>query len=625
MKIAAYQFYIFWAILKSKFYNFMIQKSIAVLSVFICVHLWTIPFFAQSKKFEPSEKSWKFADKQLKKMTLEEKVGSLIHVGINAQFANIDSDFYQNIRRQVVENKVGGIVVFGAPVYDTAVLINRMQSEAKTPLLISVDAETGIGMRFENTTIFPWAMAVGATGNPEFARRIGVITGREARAMGIYQVYSPVVDVNNNANNPVINVRSYGENPEAVGQFGAAMLQGIQSANVIATAKHFPGHGDTSVDSHSGLPMIDLSRERFEKVELVPFRNAINAGVVSIMIAHISLPQFDNEQIQPLKNPVIPIYSESIEIPKDSATIPATLSKKVQTDLLRNQMNFQGLIVSDAMDMSGLTLYIGQEEAAIRAIEAGTDLLEKPASPEAMIRGIVGAVKGGRLTEERINKSARKLLAWKHQLGLFKQKITPLDQIDKIVSNKEVRDLADEIGSKAITLVKDDGNNLPLAKDKRIFVLAVTNGPDIAFVANTLTRTLRQNGYKFEFVALDERSTDIEQINALERANKADIIIAALYGRVRSGAKNSGILPKSGANVLQKILDSNKPLINLSFGNPYLLLNYPAMKTYVVSYGDMPSLQKATANAITGNQDFSGKLPITIGDYPRGTGLSLKK
>jgi beta-N-acetylhexosaminidase len=603
----------------------MIYKFTAFLSVFICVHLWTIPFLAQTKKFDPSEKSWKFADKQLKKMTLEERVGSLIHVGINARFANVDSEFYQDIRRQVVENKVGGVLFFGAPVYDTAVLINRLQAEAKIPLLISADAETGIGMRFENTTIFPWAMAVGATGNPEYARKIGVITGREARAMGIHHVYAPVVDVNNNANNPVINVRSYGENPEDVGNFGAAMAQGIQSSNAIATVKHFPGHGDTAVDSHSGLPIIDLPRERFDKVELVPFRKAIEAGVASVMIAHISLPQFDNEQIFPLKNPVLPIYSESVELPKDAATIPATLSKKVQTDLLRNEMKFNGLIVSDALDMSGLTLYMGQEEAGVRAIEAGTDILEKPANPDVMIRGIVNAVKSGRLTEARINESARKLLAWKHQLGLFKQKITPIDKIDRVVSSKEVRELADEVGRQAITLVKDEGNNLPLAKDKKIFVLAVTNGPDINFVSNTLTRTLRQNGYKFEFAALDERSTETEQLNALGKAIKSDVIVAALYGRVRSGARNSGVLPQSGANVLEKILASDKPLINLSFGNPYLLLSYPQMKTYVVSYGDMSSLQKATANAISGNQDFYGKLPITVGSYPRGTGLSLKK
>jgi beta-N-acetylhexosaminidase len=580
---------------------------------------------APAKKFEPADKSWKFADKQLKKMSLEEKVGSLIHVGINAQFTNRDSDFYLNLKRQVTENKIGGIVLFGAPVYDTTILVNRLQAETKIPLLISVDAETGIGMRFDHTTNFPWAMAVGATGNPEYARKIGVITAREARAMGIHQVYSPVVDVNNNAGNPVINVRSYGENAEDVGRFGSAMIEGVQSGNVIATAKHFPGHGDTAVDSHSGLPIIDLSRERFDQVELVPFRKAIEAGVASIMIAHISLPQFDNEQIQPLKNPVLPAYSQEVDLPKDSATVPATLSKKVQTDLLRNQLGFQGLIVSDAMDMSGLTLYIGQEEAAVRALEAGTDLLEKPANAEAMIRGIVGAVKSGRMSEERINHSARKLLAWKHQLGLFKQKITPIDEIDKIVSNKEVRDLAEEIAKQAVTLVKDQAGNLPIQKNKKIFVLAITNGPDISFVGTAFTRALRQNEIKFDFAALDERSTETEQKRAFDRAQNAEVVIAALYGRVRTGARNSGSLPAAGVNVLQKLLAQDKPLVGLSFGNPYLLRDYPNLKTYVVSYGDMPSLQRATANAILGNQDFYGKLPITVGSYPRGTGLSLKK
>jgi beta-N-acetylhexosaminidase len=292
---------------------------------------------------------------------------------------------------------------------------------------------------------------------------------------------------------------------------------------------------------------------------------------------------------------------------------------------LRNQLGFQGLIVSDAMDMSGLTLYIGQEEAAVRALEAGTDLLEKPANAEAMIRGIIGAVKSGRLSEDRINQSARKLLAWKHQLGLFKQKITPVDEIDKIVSNKEVRDLAEEIGQRAVTLVKDEAGNLPIQKNKKIFVLAITNGPDISFVGTAFTRSLRQNEIKFDFAALDERSTETEQKRAFERAQNAEVVIAALYGRVRTGARNSGSLPAAGVNVLQKLLAQDKPLVGLSFGNPYLLRDYPNMKTYVVSYGDMPSLQRATANAILGNQDFYGKLPITVGNYPRGTGLSLKK
>src|SRR5215213_5168274 len=199
------------------------------------------------QNFEPSNKAWKWADKQMREMSVEEKVGQLVHVGVNARFANQDSEYFKELKRQVVDNKIGGIIFFGAPIYETTHLINRMQGLAKVPLLMSLDAETGIGMRFEDAVNFPWAMAVAATGNPEYARHVGVITGREARAIGIQHVYAPVLDVNNNPDNPVINVRSFGEDPETVAKFGTAFIQGIQSQNVIATAKHFPGHGDTNV------------------------------------------------------------------------------------------------------------------------------------------------------------------------------------------------------------------------------------------------------------------------------------------------------------------------------------------------------------------------------------------
>jgi beta-glucosidase-like glycosyl hydrolase len=262
------------------------------------------------------------SDKLLKKMSVEEKVGQLVHVGINARFANQNSSYFKELRRQVVDNKIGGIIFFGAPIYETTILANRMQEAAEVPLLMSLDAETGIGMRFEDATNFPWAMAVAATGNPEYARRMGVITGREAKAIGIQHVYAPVLDVNNNADNPVINVRSFSEDPETVARFGTAFIQGIQSQNVIATAKHFPGHGDTNVDSHRGLPIIDHSRESLEKTELVPFRAAIKAGVASIMIAHIALPQIDGEEIKPLKEYRGGDAEAGAEIVKEKATVP---------------------------------------------------------------------------------------------------------------------------------------------------------------------------------------------------------------------------------------------------------------------------------------------------------------
>src|SRR5688572_25143638 len=399
-------------------------------------------------RLAPSEKSWKAADKRLKKMTVDEKVGQLVHVGINARFANQENWFFKDLKRHVVENKVGGIIFFGAPIYETVHLANRMQEVAATPLLMSLDAETGIGMRFEDATNFPWAMAVTATGDPEFARRMGVITGREARAIGIQHVYSPVLDVNNNADNPVINVRSFGEDPDDVARFGIAFAQGVQSQKVIATAKHFPGHGDTAVDSHRGLPIIDLPRQRFNSVELVPFKRAIDAGIGAVMIAHIALPQIDNEQVKPLKEYKGGDAEAGSEIVSDSAFIPATLSAKVQTDLLRKEMGFKGLIVSDAMSMSGLTIYFTQEEAGVRAFLAGTDILETPENVDEMLRGLKAAVASGRIPMSRLDESVTRQIAWKYELGLFKDRITPLDQIDRLVSSPDVTALTDEIANK---------------------------------------------------------------------------------------------------------------------------------------------------------------------------------
>ncbi len=360
-----------------------------------------------SNQFKPNEKAFKWADKQLEKMSLDEKIGQMVHVGVNAEFMNQDSAAFRELKRQVTENHVGGIIVFVGGVYDTVHLMNRMQESAKIPLLISADFETGVAMRFPDTINFPWNMAVAATGNPEFAKREGEIVAKEARAVGVHWDFAPVVDVNNNAENPVINVRSYGENPQEVGKFATAFMNGLQSGNVLATAKHFPGHGDTAVDSHRGLPVIDFSRERLEKTEFVPFRELINNGIGSVMISHISMPQLDSEQVKPLKVSEKPAYADS-EIITEAATVPATLSKNIVTNILKNDMKFNGLVVTDAMDMSGLTLYFNQDEAAVRAVIAGNDVLLKPSNGDAPIRGLREAVKSGRISEERINESVRK-------------------------------------------------------------------------------------------------------------------------------------------------------------------------------------------------------------------------
>jgi beta-N-acetylhexosaminidase len=542
---------------------------------------------------------------------------------------NQDSEAFKALRHQVVDNHVGGIILFRGPVYESVVIVNRMQQLAKQPLLISADLEAGAGMRFDDTVNFPWNMAIGATGDPSYARRAGEVTGREARALGVQQIYAPVADVNNNAANPVINVRSYGEDPAQVAKFVAAFVDGAQSAGVIATAKHFPGHGDTAVDSHRGLPEIDVTRERLNAVELVPFRAAVSAGVGAVMDGHIALPRIDSTVITPLprEQKVKAVETdEASEIVVEKGTMPTTLSPIVN-NILRNDLQFDGLIVTDAMSMSGLTLYFTQEEASVRALEAGADQLLKPADPDASFRGVLNAVKNGRLTQQRIDQSARKILAAKYDLGLVQQRITPIDEIDRLVAGNQVESLGNEIASHAMTLVRNDANLLPLklTSTTKVFNLAITNGDDRSFVTQSFVGEMNRGGVKMDTIVLDDRSSDAEVQKAIEAASRADLVIVSMYGRVRSGQAGSVALPKPGARALNTLLERQVPLAGISFGNPYLLMNFPKLPAYLVAYGDMPSLQRSAANALLGKNDVTGRLPISLpGLYPLGAGIQLK-
>ena len=508
-------------------------------------------------------------------------------------------------------------------------ICNRMQELAKHPLLISADLEAGAGMRFDDTVNFPWNMAIAATGNPDYARRAGELTGREARAMGIQQIYAPVSDVNNNAANPVINVRSYGEDPNDVARFVAAFVEGAQKAGVIATAKHFPGHGDTATDSHRGLPEIDVTRERLNSVELVPFRAAVDAGVGAVMTGHIGLPLIDSTEIKPLPKTVkmkAMDTTDEAEIVSAKGTMPTTLSP-VMNGILRNDLHFDGLIVTDAMSMSGLTLYFTQEEASVRALEAGADLLLKPADPDASLRGVREAVKKGRLTEQRIDQSARKILAAKFDLGLVQQRITDLGAIDREVAGKRANDLADDIAQNAITLVRNDAKLLPLklTPATRVFNLAITNGDDRAFIAQPFMGAMSRGGIKMDTVVLDDRSSDTEVAKTIDKAARADVVIVSMYGRVRTGQARSVALPDPGAKALNELTSRNAKLVGISFGNPYILMSFPNLQTYIVAYGDMPSLQEESAQTLLGQTEFKGRLPISLpGLYPRGTGIQLK-
>ncbi len=589
----------------------------------------TDKFSSKPYSRHPSDAALKWADKELQRMSLEEKIGQLLAVGLNATYLNQDSEAFKDLRHQVVDNHVGGIVLFHGPVYESVMLVNRMQQLAKTPLLISADLEAGAGMRFDDTVNFPWNMAVGATANPDYARRQGEVTAREARALGVQQIYAPVADVNNNAANPVINVRSYGEDPVAVAKLVAAFVSGAQRGGVIATAKHFPGHGDTATDSHRGLPEIRVTRERLNSVELVPFRAAVNAGVGAVMDGHIGLPLIDPTSITPLPRDVKlkPIETDDAgEIVTEKGTMPTTLSP-VMNKILRNELGFDGLIVSDAMSMSGLTLYFTQEVASVRALEAGADLLLKPADTDAAFRGVRDAVEHGRLTEQRIEESARKVLAAKYDLGLAQQRLTPLDEIDRIVGGKETLELADEIAAHAITLVRNDAGLLPLnlPPTSMVLNLAITNGDDRSFITQPFVSALARAGRKVTTIVLDDRSSEVEVKKALDLAGRANLVIASLYGRVRSGQARSVALPEPGAKVLAALIDRQTPIVAISFGNPYLLGSFPKLQTYLVAYGDMQSLQEASAAALLGQSDITGRLPISLpGLYPRGTGIQLK-
>lgn len=575
---------------------------------------------------QPSRDALKWADKELKRMSLEQKVGQLVSVGINAAFLNRESEAYKALRREVETNHVGGIILFGSPVYESVVLINRMQEHARLPLLISADLERGAGMRLFDTTDFGWVMATGATGDPEYARRMGEITGHEARALGIQHVLAPVVDVNNNAANPVINVRAFGEDPVEVGRFAAAFIKGAQSAGVIATAKHFPGHGNTATDSHRGLPILNFSIADLNRVELVPFRSSIDAGVGSVMVGHVALPQIDSVEVKPLP-PELKIRAldttEEGEILSEGVSTPASMSQPIGA-LLTRDLGFKGLVVTDALSMSGLTIYFTQEEVGVRALLAGADMLLKPADVDACIRGVVSAVRSRRLTEKRIEESARKIMAAKYDLGLVKQRITPIDEIDVAVSKPGALQLAREIAEHAITVARNDANLLPLkaSSGARILNLAIVNGE-----TNTrpFAATLARAGYKVETIVLDDRSSQAEMQKALDLAKGANLVIASLYGRVRTGSTNSIGLPEAGVRTINSILNTQTPVVGISFGNPYLLEFFPNLSTYLIAYGDMPALQQAGARSILGEIDTTGRLPISLpGLYPRGTGIQMK-
>lgn len=558
-------------------------------------------------------------------MTLDEKIGQLFVYPATGRFMNEASPEYRALVHQVRDNRVGSILWFlYSDVFETARLNRRLQSLAARPLLVAADLEAGVGMRFLDTTNWPWPMAVAATGDPSLAERQGRVVAEEARAIGVNQVYAPVADVNLDPANPAINVRSYGEDPETVGRFVAAFVRGVQSGGVLATAKHFPGHGDTRTDSHRSLPVLSADRARLDRVELVPFRSAIAADVGAIMTAHLSLPAIDPAPV-PVRTPAAgesPDADGLAEVARD-ATVPASMSEAVVEGLLRRDLGFRGVVVTDALDMGGIVDHFDPGEAAVRAILAGADQVMKSSDTDAAIAGVRRAVADGRISAERLDRSVATVLAAKRR---FPAAIPDLEAAFRVVDRPEHRALAEEIARRAVTLVREAPGALPLLRSTRLVHVVVSDVPVANPPGTELARSLASRlAAAPEVFLLDPKSRAEEIEPVRSAAANADAVLVSLFVRVRTGTGKL-VLPDAARAAVESLAAAGVRVIGVSFGNPYVAADLPGLATYVAAYGDQPVMQGAVARALFGEAEVSGRLPVTIpGVAARGAGIAKGK
>ena len=587
----------------------MSQSRAAGLTLFLLASLFlascaSAPAPATAPRLAAPDAGW--VARTLRKMTVEEKIGQMIACRFTAEFRNADSAYLRELESLVAEAKIGGLILFApARVYDAAELANRFQKLAKVPLLIAADFEAGAANRVTGATLFPPLMSLGAAGSGDLAYAMGRITALEGRAMGIHMTYAPVVDVNINPDNPIINTRSFGADPALVSRLAKAFIRGVQSNGMIATAKHFPGHGDTSLDSHTLMPTIEADLERLQKVELYPFRAAIGAGVKAVMSAHLAVPALD-----------------------PTPGVPATLSAPIMTGLLRDKMGFKGLIVTDALEMAGVTNTYSTEEASLRAVLAGVDQLLLPPEPAKVIAYLAAAVRDGRVPLARIDASVRRILETKASLGLPRSRYVRIDDLRRLVAPKAYLDQAAQTFESAATLVRNDGGVLPLVvAPEKLVLLSLSSDLGDYFAGQAFVNAMRKRfpDVPAFFADGDTGSEMLEE--AFAKAASAQTVVLALFSRL-SDRKGSVDLEPRHIDLIRRLatLENGPAVVAVSFGSPYFLRHIPEVDAYLCLYKNTPETQALAARALTGEMAIGGHLPVSIpGLYPIGHGLTLER
>ncbi|MGH7671986.1 MAG: glycoside hydrolase family 3 protein, partial [Gemmatimonadales bacterium] len=535
-------------------------------------------------------------DAVLASLSTRQKVAQLVVPWLLGNYTAFDDSAFQVAARWVDSLEVGGIIISTGSPFDIAAKLNALQRRSRLPLLISADLEYGAAMRVIGATGFPTIMSAGATGDARDAYTIGRVAALEGRAVGIHVNFAPDADVNNNPLNPIINIRSFGEDPSAVARLVRAYVRGLQEHGMLATLKHFPGHGDTEIDSHIGLPTIRADYDRLDTLELVPFRAGIDAGAEVVMSAHIAFPAFTGDDE------------------------PGTLSAAVMTGLLRDSLRFRGLVVTDALEMGAIVTKYGAGEATVRAFLAGSDLLLIPADPDSAITAMTAAVANGRVPAARLDTSVRRVLEIKRRLGLFERRTVRLDSIMHMVGAKAFQNLADDLAVRALTLVRDTAGALARLRATRSRLALIAYGDELnSSVGQRILDALQKGGDTVTFFRLWPMSGTLSYDSARAVIRRAPAVVFAANVRPVSG-RGTIALPDSVARLIMAT-DSAKPTVLVSLGSPYLLNQAPTVKSYLIAWSGVRAAERAAGRALLGLSPIRGKLPIRIPPaYPIGHG-----